>query len=532
VKAILLSLEITASKGVIHSATTSVPVGIVPLPGPEYAVRMKRYSISVVFVILACFTAAPGIPAKWEVPATEVIRGPLLGSPAPDSVAIWMQTAIPMTIRIHALEKGEGEGLSEVYSKSIRLESGNRRMGIFHLEGLKAKTSYRYFVENPGGDIIWPEGDRDENEFKTPPEIGEPCRFSFSTGSGANSWIRPFPEVWESIAKERPDFFIALGDTPYADGMLWFESQEWEDARARDEREHSAVSREKRKAAAGAFLEKAREAIPMAYEYFREAPEFSRLFSSSFWIATWDDHDTGLNDGDREDPVLRLALETFKAFTPNPSFGLPEAPGSYWILHWGDVDFFLLDDQSFRTPGGEKSGDPKGATILGSAQMAWLVKNLRQSTATFKILVSGSPFNDSSRKSDAWGTYPGDRKKLIDTIVSSKIEGVILLSGDIHRSEVYSLPWLDASGGYPLVEVVSSPLYQRARACGPSVDGRVFCMGSSEGEILELFARFEIDTTGSDKKILIEVRSSAGEVYFSSTIRASDLRWGRSRSLD
>jgi len=387
-------------------------------------------------------------------------------------------------------------------------------MGMLHLEQLQADTRYLYRIEDENGPV-WSEEDA---SFLTPPEKGMPVHFSFAAGSGANHWIEDRPGIWKAIAGDHPEFFLALGDTPYADGQMWFESQAWEAVRS------SEIQPERAQIEA-AFRRKAREAIPLAYEHFREAPGFFEMTRKSFWVETWDDHDTGINNGDRENPVIGIALDNLKAFTPNPAFGLDSAPGSFWQLSWGDIDFFLLDDQSYRTPTQEALKQPESATILGKIQLNWLLDGLRKSRGRFKFIVSGSPFNDNSRKDDSWTSYPVERQKIIDAIVSSRIDGVILISGDVHRSEIFSLPWLETSGGYPLYEIVASPLYQRARSCGPAVTGRRFCLGSADKDIVQLYARIEVDTSASDAGVLIQIRGLEKEVFFSRKILLSDLTW-------
>jgi len=454
-------------------------------------------------------------------PEGPILRGPLLGSPAPDSITAWLQTSRPISLLIRAIPEDSSTWEEGIISNFIELNSDNRLMGMLHIDKLEPDTRYRYRIEDRNG-VIWT---KEDASFLTPPKKGKPVHFSFAAGSGANHWIEDRPEVWKAIAEDHPDFFLALGDTPYADGQMWFESQAWKGIRHTQSDNSSFGIHQERMDIETAFRRKARSAIPLAYEQFREAPGFSDMTRKSFWVATWDDHDTGIDNGDRENPVIGIALENLKAFTPNPSFGLEGTPGSFWQLSWGDVDFFLLDDQTYRTPTRDALKHPENATILGEIQLSWLLDHLRESRAQFKFIVSGSPFNDNSRKHDSWTSYPGERKKIVDAIISSKINGVILISGDVHRSEIFSLPWLEDSGGYPLYEVVASPLYQRARSCGPAIETRRFCIGSAENKITELYAWIEIDTSTPDAFALIQIRGLENEVFFSEKIRLSDLKW-------
>jgi alkaline phosphatase D len=55
---------------------------------------------------------------------------------------------------------------------------------------------------------------------------------------------------------------------------------------------------------------------------------------------------------------------------------------------------------------------------------------------------------------DAWGNFPLERKKLFDLIGEKKADGVIILSGDVHFSEISKTD----EGPYPLLDFTSSAL--------------------------------------------------------------------------
>ncbi len=214
-------------------------------------------------------------------------------------------------------------------------------------------------------------------------------------------------------------------------------------------------------------------------------------------------------------------LRTSKNSHPIPHSASPErrAPS-------GNSTGEISTSSSSTTRASEALKDPEHATILGKTQFKWLLKSLRNSGAVFKIIVSGSPFNNNSRKYDSWVSYPKERRRLMKEIISSKIDGVLLLTGDVHRSEIFKLPWLEKEGGYPLYEIVASPLYQRARSCGSTVENRVFCTGSAEHEVCRLYAWFDADTRQDDPSITFQIRGLEEEVLYSQTLTASQLSWG------
>ncbi len=470
--------------------------------------------IVIVVVVICGFASGQALCGDGAT----VVRGPVLGSPSPSSVAVWLQSSLPGTLRVVA-EAFEKPG-SFVQSPWAELAPDSRLMATVVLEGLEPDRRYRYRIESPAGTIWEPE----DAVFRTPPEVGSRTRVIMAAGSGANHWARFRPEVWSAIVDAGPDLFLALGDTPYADGLLWVDDHLWKGARDTYEASPSEAGRRLVEQLGEQYRRRASSALPIAYESFRETRHFGTMARKIFWVATWDDHETGMNNGDRDNPVLKEARATFKAFTPNPSFGA-DGEGVYWLQQWGDVDIFLLDDQTWRTPISATVAHPETATLLGKGQFDWLVEGLATSKAVFKIVVSGSPYNDHSRKSDAWVSYPVERERLMDAIAQHKVGGVVLLSGDVHRSELFRLPWLEDRGGYPLFELVTSPLFQRARACGEAAPFRQFCAGDPDKSILELFAWIDIDTTLDDPLLKLQVRDHRGEVLLDRGIRASELQW-------
>jgi alkaline phosphatase D len=108
-------------------------------------------------------------------------------------------------------------------------------------------------------------------------------------------------------------------------------------------------------------------------------------------------------------------------------------------------------------------------------------------------------------KTDCWGAYPHEFERFQRVVRESRGSGVVLVSGDVHRSRVLVHPTRD-SVGYDLVEFVTSPLHARvhsdAAVTGPEVvfdrgvassflllDGRTAGVGAS------LTARF-VDARG------------------------------------
>jgi alkaline phosphatase D len=92
--------------------------------------------------------------------------------------------------------------------------------------------------------------------------------------------------------------------------------------------------------------------------------------------------------------------------------------------------------------------------VLGEEQWKWLEKELRNSTAKVHIIGNGIQVLPEEQVFEKWANFPAARKRLLDLIAATKVQGVILLSGDRHIAEISKTDYPGIS--YPLYEVTSS----------------------------------------------------------------------------
>jgi alkaline phosphatase D len=130
--------------------------------------------------------------------------------------------------------------------------------------------------------------------------------------------------------------------------------------------------------------------------------------TSSYWLK--DDHDTLKNDtwpGTKQG-VLTFAegQQIFKEQTPM------SGPG-YRTFRWGrDLQVWFTDGRDHRSPNNMPDGPDK--TIWGAEQKAWFKKTVKESDATWKVLISPTPIvgpdrgNKNDHHSNAGFTHEGD----------------------------------------------------------------------------------------------------------------------------
>ncbi len=69
--------------------------------------------------------------------------------------------------------------------------------------------------------------------------------------------------------------------------------------------------------------------------------------------------------------------------------------------------------------------------MLGAPQLAWLQEQLRESNATFKVLVSGSGWTKAKGAGgDSWAAFIHERDQLFDYIRDNNITGVLAFDFD------------------------------------------------------------------------------------------------------
>ena len=258
--------------------------------------------------------------------------------------------------------------------------------------------------------------------------------------------------IWDAVVEADPDLFVHLGDAIYPD------VNDEETALIDPWPNPGSVAR-----------------IEAAYAKAAGHPEFTRLSENVPTMAVWDDHDYGVNDGDREFALKEETQGLFLDFFGEPADSRRRStPGIYDSQVFGReghrVQVILLDVRYFRSPPApdtrsdeEKqalniagryapSVDPD-ATVLGADQWEWVEEQLRQ-PAEVRLLISGYPVVPTELGRDAWGNFPLERQRLFDLIGETGANGVIFLSGDVHFSEISQ----SDEGPYPMTDFTSSPL--------------------------------------------------------------------------
>lgn len=465
---------------------------------------------------LALSPAASGEEIAARQAPRALASGPMVGAVSNTSCRIWLQGAEEGACTVALASIGGGAPLR---SARVRFTAERGLCAVAVVEGLRADQRYRYSVVQ--GTRVLARG-----ALRTAPGPGVRGRLRIAASSCFDP-TDPGPIVaWRALAYEAPDIFVSTGDLPYADKDFDRESRGYWHARSQRAKHPGPEAEAAYAAAVGALRQVAPERMEARWKAMRATDGFAEVAAALPMLHVWDDHETGLNDSARDNPVLGVARSLFRNYTANPSYG-DGTRGTYFTARHGVVELFCLDDQSFRTPRTPRT-EPDRRTLLGEAQLAWFFERIEASDAVFKVIVTGSPWHDRSGKSDGWAGAPAERRRVLDRLFARGVTGVVLLSGDVHRSELHRIEGLasPSAAAYPLYEVVASCLHKRSKALLKKVTTRLFGEGSKARETRTLLVTLDFDTraAGGETLTLRYVDGAdGGRELYRHTIRASDL---------
>jgi alkaline phosphatase D len=329
--------------------------------------------------------------AQAGLSQVRILQGPMLGAVTPTSIRIWVRVGDEFPVSV-AVSESPRLGDAVVTPPVLARAEDDLAVTVL-VNGLRPATRYYYRVLVDGSRGKYTP-DVPVYSFVTAPDPKSAAAFSVAIGSCARYPEDPDQVIWRSVAAANPDFFIWLGDNIYGDsGQPSTLNGEYQ--RQRDVITYQPVARQ----------------IPQ--------------------IAIWDDHDSGINNGDGSSPFKDAALQSFRNYWANPAYGLHDTPGVFFDYHYGGIDFFLLDGRYYRDP--NEAPDDAGKTMLGAAQKAWLKDRLRASKAPFKVIVSGGGWTiNKGPGGDSWASFLAERNELFDFIRDKRISGVVLVSGETH----------------------------------------------------------------------------------------------------
>jgi len=427
--------------------------------------------------LLKPLTSSTEFKVLAEKYAVELLHGPMLGCMTDSSAKFWVRTANEVPIEVVVKSAGTGGSFQ---TRASGKTSGKRDFtAVLAVEGLKPGTLYEYELHVDGKQKAG--GGR----FRTFGTSGRPAKFQVGFGGGAG-FTPQYERMWNTIAGHNLPAFLLLGDNVYIDNPT-------------------------------------RQAVQQYCYYRRQSrSEFRKFAACTPIFAIWDDHDFTTNDagGGPEIYTPEWKIPVWRTFINNwnnPYYGGGEKqPGCWFDFSIGDVDFFMLDGRYYRT-----KSRVENPSMLGPVQKKWLFKKLKSSKATFKVLASPVPWALGAKPGsrDPWQGYKAEREQIFSFLEANRIDGVILISADRHRSDAWKI---ERKNGYDLYEFESSKL--------TNIHTHKIMPGALFGYNQKCsFGLLKFDTTKSDPEVTYQINNIDDEVIWELSLKKSQLTHSKTK---
>jgi len=297
----------------------------------------------------------------------------------------------------------------------------------------------------------------DSRRFRMLPRKPKPLRFAFSNCLNDETfYIDIQRDIYTQLQKEQPDLLIIGGDLVYIDSR-----ERWYDIPGGPQEKDCLIR----------YLET------------WQRLDLYRLFYLIPTLTIWDDHDYGVNDGDRHFPYKETTLQLHQSF-----FGADDIENVYLNFNQGRVSIFshqeqtflLLDNRYFRIHDNLdiytdlanineldysslhqyfiKQNTPQRYNLFGQAQEEWLLEKIQSHSHQFIWLVGGNQFFGNHHQKESYSrSNPEQFYHFLEKIKACG-KPFAILSGDIHVSEL-SRYYLYGNHITPIYEFGISPMH-------------------------------------------------------------------------
>ena len=321
--------------------------------------------------------------------------------------------------------------------------------------------------------------------------------------TGADTWRLSFGScanqklaqpIWQAILADQPNLHIFGGDNVYASDQPWSLTQ-----------------------------------LQAAYAQAKQHDGMAQLMRSVPFMAMWDDHDYGFNDGGVEFAGKQASKEALLDFFNYPAtHECRLREGLYHSRMMGEgqrrIQIIVLDTRWYRSnlsrplipglPGQERyipDASPE-KTMLGAAQWLWLEEQLRM-PAQIRLIYSGIQVLAEGHGWERWGNLPLERERLVDLITRTRAQGAVLLSGDRHIGAFYRET---NATPYPLWEMTSSGLTHAWSGANESGPNRV-------GDLVRVNHYGTVDINWPAQQIQLQLKDMQGRALQTHTLAMKDL---------
>src|SRR5713101_4384562 len=480
------------------------------------AASLTRRRLLTTAAASAAITAAGGIAKPRLSRAADrpaITHGIQSGDVSVASAVVWARADRPARMLVEVATTASFENVRGAAAVDALPETDFTAKAL--IEGLPAgqDTFYRIRFQDHSFPTLLSEPQ--VGRFRTAPRDRRSISFVWSGDTGA--WGIDLGcggmRSYATMARGRPDFFIHCGDHIYADCPLPAERR-----LPNGEIWRNVVTEEKSK-------------VAQTLADFRGNYKYNlldrnlRAFNAEVpMFAQWDDHEvtndwspsgTADETGYAEDGTSGLVARARRAFHEfMPMCAAPEQGGRIYrkIAYGPLLDVFMIDMRSYRDSTWNKRDDQSDTFILGSAQLAWLKRELAASDATWKVIAADLPIGLISEDAIALGDGPPERREheiadLLSFMKRAGVRNTVWLTADMHYTAAHHYDPNRAvfQQFEPFWEFVSGPLHagtwgpgQLDNTFGPKAMFQKGCSAQQDENLapcfgLQFFGRVEID---------------------------------------
>ena len=403
--------------------------------------------------LAAALTLAAAAPAT--APAKGFSYGVTAGEVTSSSAILWTRSDKRGTVRVE-LSRGD-KRFGRRGDRAWNRTASSSRDKTVQLRATRLQPGQLYYYRFVRG-----RNRSDIGRFKTAPATNRVQTVTFGLSGDADAMpgpgmTNPFWgtfEVYREMAREGNDFNINLGDTMYSDTEAYEAAGQPDPPVARTVAEKWAK-----------------------YRMNLAMTNLQILRRTTGFYSHWDDHEF-INDFSRAENGSTIYKNGVRAFRDYSPVTYSDKSGIYRKVRWGkNVELFFLDERSFRSAKADdacinpETGRPDLAptmpqrtrnvfaalvpslaqpvsqqcldtirsperTFLGRAQMARFKKDVKASTATFKVIVNELPVQQIyALPYDRWEGYEAERQEVL-RYLQANVKNVVFLSTDIHGNMV------------------------------------------------------------------------------------------------
>jgi PhoD-like phosphatase len=252
--------------------------------------------------------------------------------------------------------------------------------------------------------------------------------------------------LWSQISSFNPQSIVLLGDSMYAD---------------------------KRGGVLTPFIAATPKDIAEGYRLLNNDADFQTMVEKvGGWrniAATFDDHDFGINNGDKSYAFVKESQQLFWDFSQEASSSYKRKQSGVYSSKVFAIDLtdstrqsqqngssssgnktkkttftykiIMLDTRSNRENTPSSSHQTTDALegvgdFLGEEQWAWLTEELKSDVDLVLLGSSIQVFPTDKLTEEVWGMFLAARERLLSAMINARSSNVLVLSGDVHYAEV------------------------------------------------------------------------------------------------